>query len=181
MVAQSYDCGSDCTTLKDITAMKKTLLLLFIVTLFGCSRQSTPDGLPKLVSVTLTVTQDGAPLTGAVVSLIDPSGGAGFSVGGTTDAAGKVAVYTHGKYKGAPLGKFKVRVTKTESDPIPSAPKTGTPEYAAYAREMSKNPPKRYTLIEKQYTRPETTPLELDITGPMTQSLDVGKTVKEVI
>ena len=96
---------------------KKLLILLSLVTFFGCAKQSVPDGLPKLVPVTLTFTQEGAPLTGAVVSLIDPN--IQFLVGGTTDADGTVVLYTHGLYKGAPLGKFKVRVVKTESDSTP--------------------------------------------------------------
>jgi hypothetical protein len=159
--------------------MKKTLFFLFIVTLFGCSHKSVPDSFPKLVFVTLTLTQDGVPLDGAIVSLIDPN--IQFSVGGTTDTKGIVVLYTHGQHKGAPLGKYKVRIVKTESDPVPPPPRMGTPEYAAHMKEMQKNPPKTYTLVEKQYTKPETTPLELEINGTMTQTLDVGKAVKDVL
>jgi len=159
--------------------MKKSILILSLVTLIGCTKTNVPDGFPKLVSVTLTFVQEGTPLSGAVVSL---SGDCQFSVGGMTDANGLVVLHTHGQYKGAPLGKFKVRVVKTESDSVPPAPKLGTPEYATYMEEVRKRPPpKTYTLIEKQYTRTETTPLELDITGSMTQTLDIGKAVKDPI
>jgi hypothetical protein len=163
--------------MKDSTTMKKTFLLLFIVTFFGCSHKSVPDGFPKLVSVTLTLTQDGTPLSGAIVSLINPN--VQFLVGGTTDAQGSVVLHTHGQYKGAPLGKYKVRVVKTESDPAPPAPPTlhGT-EFEAYAKLP---PPKTYTLIEKQYTQAETTPLELEISRAMIQTFDVGKAVKDPI
>ena len=158
--------------------MKKTLLLLFLVTLIGCTKTNTPDGFPKLVSVTLTLTQDGTPLAGAIVSL---AGDCQFSIGGVTDAKGCVVLYTHGQHKGAPLGKYKVRVTKTETEPGPPAPPLGTPEYMTFMQEAQKRPPpKTYTLVEKQYTQAETTPLELDITGPLTQTLDVGKVVRDV-
>ena len=161
--------------------MKKILILLSLITLFGCAKQSVPDGLPKLVPVTLTITQEGTPLAGAVVSVVDLSGGISFMVGGTTDVNGNVVLYTHGQYKGAPLGKFKVRVVKTESDPLPPAPQRDTPEFEAYIKEMRKNPPKTYMLVEKQYTNVNTTPLELDINGPLTTTFDVGKAVKDVL
>jgi uncharacterized protein YfaS (alpha-2-macroglobulin family) len=166
--------------------MKKLLILLSLVTLFGCTAQSVPDGLPKLVPVTLTITQEGKPLAGAVVSLVDPGGGIQFAVGGTTDAQGNVVLHTHGKHKGAPLGKFKVRVVKTETDQLPphlqTAPNMRSPEFGAYSREIEKLPPqKTYTLIEKRYTQSNTTPLELDITGPLTTTLDIGKAVRNVL
>jgi len=159
--------------------MKKTFILLFLVTLIGCTKTNVPDGFPKLVSVTLTLTQDGMPLSGAIVSL---AGDSQFSVGGVTDDKGNVILYTHGQHKGAPLGKFKVRIAKTESDSAPPEPLPGTPEHDAWMKEMEKRPPpKTYTLVEKQYTQAETTPLELDVTGPLTQTLNVGKVVKEVL
>ena len=75
----------------------------------------TPDGFPKLVSVTLTLPQEDAPLADTIVSL---ASGSEFSVGGVRDAKGNVVVYTRGKHK--------VRVTKTESDPGLRAPKSFT-------------------------------------------------------
>ena len=166
--------------------MKKILILLSLVTLAGCTAQRVPDGMPKLVPVTLTLTQEGVPLSDAVVTLTDPSGGIPFMVGGTTDAGGNVVLYTHGKYKGAPLGKFKVRVVKTVSDQPPSdlppAPEIDSPEFEAYRQKIGKLPPlKTYMLVEKRYTQPDTTPLEIDITGPLTTTLDVGKAVRDVL
>ena len=159
--------------------MKRSLLVfLCLVTLLGCSQNSVPDGLPKLVSVTLTITQDGAPLSGATVLLTDPSGSIPFTVGGLTDSKGTVVLYTHGRYKGAPLGQFKVQVTKTESDPAPPAPPFGSPEYYEYLK-ATHPPTKTYTLVEKQYTQVETTTLALDVTGPLATTFDVGKAIRE--
>ena len=166
--------------------MKKILILLSLIALSGCTMQRVPDGLPKLVPVTLTITQEGVPLSDAVVTLTDPSNSLQFMVGGTTNANGNVVLHTHGKYKGAPLGKFKVRVVKTETDQLPphlqTAPNMRSPEFGAYSREIEKLPPqKTYTLIEKRYTQSNTTPLELDITGPLTTTLDIGKAVRNVL
>lgn len=129
--------------------------------------------------MTLTITQEGVPLADALVSLVDPN--IPFSVGGTTDTNGTVVLYTHGKHKGAPLGKYKVCLVKTESDPVPPAPSMSAPEFEAYQKERQKNPPKTYSLVEKQYTQTETTPLELDISGAMTKTLDAGKAIKDVL
>ena len=163
--------------------MKQSILILLcLLTIAGCTKNNVPDGLPELVSVTLTFTQDGVPLTGATVSLIDPNGGVPFVVGGTTNAKGNVVLHTHGRHKGAPLAKFKIRIEKTESDPRPIPPDVGTPEFEAYRKEMESLPPqKMYSLVEKQYTQVETTPLELDITGPLTRTFDIGKAVKDVL
>jgi len=164
--------------------MKKLFLILFFVAFVSCTQQSTPDGLPKLVPVTLTITQEGVPLADAMVSLIDPN--VPFMVGGTTDADGHVVLHTHGQYKGAPLGKFKVRVVKTDTDQRSHGPPPDLrgPELDSWHKENAKNanqpPPKTYSLVEKQYTDPNTTPLELDITGPLTQTLDVGKAIREI-
>ena len=163
--------------------MKKLLILLSLITLLGCTRQSVPDGLPKLVPVTLTITQEGTPLAGAIVSVVDPGGGIQFMVGGTTDVNGSVVLHTHGLYKGAPLGKFKVRVVKTEADQppadLPPPPPLGTKEFEAYRKQLDKL--KTYMLVEKRYTQLNTTPLELEITGPLTTTLDVGKAVRDVL
>lgn len=148
--------------------------------LFGCG-QPKPDGLPKLVDVTLKFTQNEMPLVEASVSLYGTEDSAGFRIGGTTDKNGTVVLHTHGKYKGAPKGKYKIRIMKTETDPAPSMPKAGTPEFSAYIQQLKKNPPKTYTLVEKQYTDLKTTPLEIEITGRMSSKYDVGNVVREVL
>ncbi|MCL2348704.1 MAG: hypothetical protein FWC50_10650, partial [Planctomycetaceae bacterium] len=53
-------------------SMRTCLILLAacLLVLSGCSGQNLPEGMPKLTAVVLTITQDGAPLEGAVVSLL---------------------------------------------------------------------------------------------------------------
>ena len=146
--------------------MKKYLLpLLCLVALFGCSRNDGLDGLPRLVPVTLTITQEGVPLSDAAVWLSDMSGDVQISVGGTTNSEGTVVLLTHGLHRGAPLGKYKVMVMKAETVANPNMP-PGSGETL-------------YSLVARQYTQPDTTPLELDITESLTATFDVGKAVRE--
>lgn len=81
----------------------------------GCGPK-LPENLPALQPCTVLVTMDGAPLAGAIVSLSPDSGQ--WYANGITDAAGKVAIKTQGKYPGAAAGPYKVLVSKTvSSDP----------------------------------------------------------------
>ena len=99
--------------------MKKVLALSFCALLalasLGCG-QKTPDGMPDLQPTTLTVIQGGSPLADATVNLksLDPS--TAWTCGGVTDAKGVATLVTHGQYKGAPVGKYKVSVSKTAGE-----------------------------------------------------------------
>jgi hypothetical protein len=150
-----------------------------LLTLLGCS-SSLPSDLPKLVIVTLTITQEGKPLSGATVNLVDtmPNTNTTYSAGGTTDESGVCLLYTHGRYKGAPLGKFKVRVSRTENLPKPGPRPKSAAEFEAASKKMRTNPPKTYQFVEKIYTDAKSTPLEIEITGPTKKTFDVGKAVK---
>jgi hypothetical protein len=154
---------------------------LDLLNLSGCS-PSRPSDLPKLVNVTLTITQEGKPLSGAMVNLDRTEQDGIYSAGGTTDENGVCLLYTHSKYKGAPLGKYKVRISRTEiiPKPINKKPKSAA-EFETYKKEEAKNPPKTYQFVEKIYTDTKTTPLEIDITGSMQKTFDVGKAVKDVV
>ncbi|MDR1289642.1 MAG: Ig-like domain-containing protein, partial [Planctomycetaceae bacterium] len=148
--------------------------------LSGCSR-SRPDDLPKLVPVTLTITQEGKPLSGATVNLSAIEQNSVYTAAGTTDANGVCLLYTHGQYKGSPLGKFKVRVSRTEIIPKPSPRPKSAAEYEAAMKKSRTDPPKTYQFVEEIYTNANTTPLEIEITGTMQKTFDVGKAVKKVV
>ena len=78
----------------------------------GCTQQR-PDGLPKLYPVSLRVVQEGKPLDGASLVLRTADADAlPWTIGGKTDDSGTLVLWTHGKYKGVPAGKFKVVVSK---------------------------------------------------------------------
>ena len=87
--------------------------------LSGCGGEKLPPGMPKLYPATVTVTQDGNPLAGAEVILInvEPSE-RNWSTGGTTDANGVIRLRTLGRYTGAPIGTYLVAVSKIEAPDI---------------------------------------------------------------
>lgn len=138
--------------------------------------------MPKLYPASVTVTQEGKPLAGAMVQLIpEDSVNSAWGPGGTTNASGVVVLQTNGKYKGAPLGKYKVTVTKREQEPHPNpelaqgGPRT--PEFAKF-QEIGRNL-KVYSYVESQYGSIAETPLNIEVTAKeKNYTIDAGKAVK---
>src|SRR5690606_8372893 len=95
-----------------------------LASLIGCG-ESRPEGLPALFPASVTIEQDGKPLSDATVTLVptDPAL-ARWPVGGQTDATGTANLKTYMQYEGAPAGSFKVTVNKniTKGDPLPAHP-----------------------------------------------------------
>ncbi len=145
-------------------------VLLFLVAC-GCSAESVPDGLPDLYPTTLTIHQSGSPLVGASVQLIatDPVLGKWVS-GGSTNAKGEVVVMTHGNFEGAPAGKFKVTVNKTQTEGQVAGNDPGV-----------SSPVKMYDLVDAKFRSVTTTPVEVEITAGENKPnvIDVGAAVKD--
>ena len=166
--------------------MKNSILFLLVVTMttfIGCQfgGEKLPEGMPKLVPATIQLTQDGAPLAGSTVMLFDTSGSQQWSPGGLSDDKGTVELYTNGRYKGAPEGKYKVVVKKSETDPstLGPAPSIEDPKYGEYMDKMMSEKLDTYTLIERKYNDAKNTPLEVEIKkGGEVQKFDVGAKVK---
>jgi len=165
-------------------ALLSILLLLATVLMTGCG-EKLPPGMPKLYPVIVTVTQEGTPLAGAIVQLIpeDPAHAA-WGPGGMTDASGVAVLRTNGPYKGAPLGKYKVVVTKSEIESPPSPPPRGpgvtredVGRYQALLNRL-----KAYNYVETQYGSATDTPLEVEITAKVKNyTFDAGKPIKVAI
>ncbi|MDR3110955.1 MAG: hypothetical protein LBU65_14900 [Planctomycetaceae bacterium] len=123
--------------------------------------------MPKLFPCEIVVTQDGQPLSDAVV-IAQPVDGSQWNASGSTDANGKAVLFTQGLYKGAIEGKYKVIVQKTATEKEPSTfeGKPATVEVVYY-------------LVEEKYRDYETTPLEIEV-GSANPSfvLEAGKAVK---
>jgi len=134
----------------------------------GCS-EKLPDGMPKLIKVTLTLTQEGQPLSEANVSLFSEDPSFKWTIGGTTDAKGAVVLKTHGQYIGAPEGTYKICVKKfMREGALQTLDNPGAP------------PPKDYNLVESRYGQQNNTPLSIVIkTGNKYEPFDVGQAVKE--
>jgi len=143
---------------------------LVLMTVIGCT-EKLPDGMPKLVKVSLTFTQEGKPLPGATISLLSEDTSFGWTVGGVTDNNGVVVLKTHGSYTGVPEGKYKICVQKfVKEGELQTMDNPGAP------------PPKDYNFVESQYGQPKETPLSIEIkSGSKHEPIDVGKAVKELL
>jgi hypothetical protein len=168
--------------------MNRTLLSVLVVlvsvALTGCGER-LPPGMPKLYPVSITIVQEGTPLAGAVVQLIpeDPAK-IQWGPGGRTDESGVAVLRTNGPYKGAPLGKYKVVVTKSEVEPhpnpVPSGPGVTREQLARHMDIMRRL--KAYNYVETQYGSATDTPLQVEITAKVkTYTLDAGKPIKKEV
>lgn len=86
----------------------KLLPVVFAIAVCGCSSN------PKTVEVTGTVTYDGKPVEGAIVTF-GPTAEDGEAASAKTDASGNFTLSTFEKDDGAIPGKYNVGITKTES------------------------------------------------------------------
>lgn len=151
--------------------MKYSILVTISTLAFllsGCGPQK-PDGFPKLYPISIKVLQEGKPLDNASVSLRLVDESMVWSIGGKTDDKGVAVLWTHGKYQGAPEGKFKVSINKTfnegEKEMLEAADRN---DFAAAA----KIPVKSYSFVKTEYNSLETTPVVIDIT-PKSRMIDV--------
>ncbi|MDR2115807.1 MAG: hypothetical protein LBP87_05435 [Planctomycetaceae bacterium] len=177
--------------------MLKKIFVLFLIFLGiccygGCARHSLPSDLPNLVSVTITVTQEGKPLADALVSLSPIDTNTKWSAIGRTDINGNTQMSTNGMYNGIVPGKYKVVILKEETEK-PANPYEGAPDPKVdmdkyqewYMKNESKiaamqhHQAKVFTFVEEKYTSSETTPLEIEITSNIHQyNVDAGKIIK---
>jgi hypothetical protein len=155
------------------------LLLTFCV---SCGGDLRPEGMPKLYPATVTVLQENKGLDNAIVTLInEDTTQSKWLVGGRTNSSGTCNILTQGKFNGAPLGKYKVLVTKTEKiesetakKPVPQDDNAATEYYAKIHAEE-----KFYERVIEKYKEPETSDLEIEITKDKNEkTFDVGEAVK---
>ncbi len=167
--------------------MKRTFAFSIAISLalvsLGCG-QKKPDGMPSLEPATLKVVQDGAPCAGANVNLKALDSSNKWTCGGTTDETGVVTLKTHGQYKGVPVGKYKVAVSKTVGEGTPPPPSPIDEESARVFREYQESGAtyEEFAVVDKQYMLIETTPLEIEIVkGKNELTVDVGAAVHDPI
>jgi hypothetical protein len=147
---------------------------LIAIVFTGCGKNdSRPKDLPPLHPCTVTITQDGKPLDGAVVQFaaVDAENKK-YQASSMTDAEGHVVMKTYG-FDGVPAGKYKVCVWKTVVE--------GVTSHQNSDGEMVDTVGTEYKTVEPQYADAKTTPHEIEITGKekkVEQTFDVGKAVK---
>ena len=130
------------------------MLLLCIVLIAGCG-QSRPAGMPPLYGCVLTfLYEDGSPVDSASV-ILSPEDTElrrwGYS--GFTDASGRVTIYTHGDFPGAPAGTYKVTISKVLGHETGRLDSEG-----GEILEME-------YLVPRRYADSSITPLSLEITN----------------
>ena len=146
----------------------------------GCG-EGLPPGMPKLYKTTITIVQDGSPLTGASVVAISANfETAPWTSGGITDKSGSVVLKTQGQYRGIPAGTYLVTVSKTEGPPdleLPKRPNTDEEirEYDKIQKQIENN---SFQVVDEKYTKQNLTPLKLEIKGTTHETFDVSPAVK---
>jgi hypothetical protein len=141
-------------------------LTLVTLLLVKKKKSDVPKGFPKLHPVTLELVQGETPLTEATVSLYPMDASNQWSSGGFSDGEGRAVLRTHGGHNGVPEGKYRVAVVKAISDGIPAT----MDEPGTLAT---------FSLIEKEYTLRQTTPLEVEVQAKKNNfRLDVGTPVQ---
>jgi hypothetical protein len=154
-----------------------------MTSIIGCqSNGEIPADLPKLIPCKITITQEGLPLEGASVTLRLVGGTQQWYPNGQTDTFGSIDFYTNGRYKGVPVGKYKIVVTKFETEPskLPPAPSEDDPQYGKWLEQSQQEVRANFQLIERIFTKAETTPLEIEVTDSkeVIGTFDVGKRVR---
>jgi len=156
-------------------------LLLAMPVLTGCG-EKLPEGMPKLYPTMITITQEGEPLEGALIQLFPEDDSISqWGPSGLTNASGVVELRTNAKYKGAPLGNYKVTIIKRERDPHPHPEWAGLPPEDPNSRryvEISRALPV-YDFVEPHFGSLARTPLRLEVTADQkNHSIDAGAKTK---
>lgn len=154
---------------------------LTVAAVCGCGPK-LPDGMPDLQPTTITITQGSAPLANAVLNIkpSDPSTNSKFTCGGTTDANGVAVIVTHGQYKGAPEGKYKVAVSCTVGEGTPPPPSPIDEESARKWKEYHDAglTYEEFYVVDPQFSVIESTTLEIEVKkGKNEFTLDCGEPV----
>lgn len=164
-----------------------SVFVLCVVLVLGCER--LPDGFPTVYPATVTITQGGEPLSEANVLLFNfEDSSFRWIISGCTDANGTAQLFTLAgaqvRKSGAPLGKFKVTVTKNTADDVPVAPmpRDSDAVHRAYREQLRQLKPHIHYFVEEVYTNSNTTPLEVTVEKKKNMfSLDAGKKTKRSV
>ena len=130
------------------------LLLLLGFAFTGCSGETLP-GMPQRFPAQLTVTQEGKPLEGAKIMLINTDTSSTWSGGGVTDKNGVAQVRTMGQYSGIPEGTYTVCVSKVElpdfdfPNEVPYGDKEAMKEYQKLVKKYEDN---TFLLVDEKFS-----------------------------
>ncbi len=162
--------------------MKSFLAALVATVVFcaiGCGGPQKPSDLPDLYPVKLTIIQDGQPLEGATVYLVDTTNTCRFTVGYQTDAKGIADLKTDGKFPGCPAGNFKVVINKKFMPEMPTGnPPSDPEERAEFDRKIKELNDQVAETVDVKFTKASTTPEVIEVTSAgLEKTIDVGEKV----
>lgn len=126
------------------------VLFIGLVCYSGCGGGAKKSG---TVPAKLTVTQKGAPLSEAVVTLVSQNG---QGASGVTNSSGVAVLNTEDGFPGVMPGEYSVTVSKFKVTVKPAAPTKDDPERTTITTTES--------LLHKKYRSPETSNLKVSIT-----------------
>jgi len=156
-------------------------LLLAITLLPGCGGQKRPADMPPLYPCTITVTQDGQPLDGGMVTLASTDPSFKWVVFAQLDSSGTGKLFTQGLYAGAPAGEYQVVLSKEEvvseqaGQTVVRQGEFGEESFTPFIETV-------FSLVEKKYTDVGTTPLSMTIARKGNDpKFDCGKPVREML
>ena len=159
------------------------VLLSMVFLMTGCWGEPRPAGMPKLYPASIVVTQEGTPLEGASVLLFpEDSANSQWGPGGTTDASGVAVLRTNGKYPGAPLGSYKVAVSKIDFEEHPHPEWANLPEddpnHWKYIQIQENLKP--FSAVDSKCGSVADTPLRVEITASgKSYPIDAGSKPKK--
>ena len=142
-------------------------LFLAFVTAFGCSQ--APDGFPKVVPCTITVTDNGQPVSAASVMIDTVPATPSLSVAAETNDQGKAVMFTFlGDYSasGVPVGKLVLTIFKEPEVPdmknSAELDQMSPEKVQAYLAEIEAKRAKLPRIVPVELTDPKTSPLTMD-------------------
>ncbi|MDR0610140.1 MAG: Ig-like domain-containing protein [Planctomycetaceae bacterium] len=137
--------------------------------LSGCgNKRVPPEGMPTLYRCLIRITQNDQPLADAVVALHSTSENFLWTINGRTDENGQAEIFTHGYFRGAPSGDFKVTVDKLETvvPPLPEVMPTSESELTKLFNKREEEI-KEYRLVDIRFTQAELTPFSINVNKKM--------------
>jgi hypothetical protein len=147
---------------------------LTFFSIIGCGKKSNlPEDFPEIFSLKITVTQEGSPLEGAMVSL-KPIGTADKYANGCSGISaqdGVASIKTFG-YEGVPAGKYKILISKMQDEEGKEIEDEFGGKNVVGA--------KVYSYIEEKYYSETETPFEAEVVkgGDNTITCDAGKSIR---
>jgi hypothetical protein len=151
--------------------MRTSLLILFLfISVIGCSK--VLSDFPKVVPCTVTITDNGQPVSGAAVSINTVPPTPSLVVSAQTDEHGKAAMVTiFGNHAepGVPIGKLVLTVIKEPEVPgrksAEEIEQMGYDKSRVYLAEIERKRAQMPRIVPVELTHPDKSPITMETVG----------------